>query len=133
MPEVTLTKKLGIKPGMKISFLHTPGDLFGFPGDLPEDVKIDNIENEGLKDFIHGFYTRETDLVRDIHYLKKKLKKEGMIWISWPKGGSGMATDLNREKVREEVLKEGLIDVKVCSVNSTWSALKFVYRIKNRS
>jgi hypothetical protein len=47
------------------------------------------------------------DQVRDIHYSKKRLKKDDMIWISWPKGDSGMASDLNRKKAREEVLKEG--------------------------
>ncbi|MBR9998516.1 MAG: DUF3052 family protein [Cyclobacteriaceae bacterium] len=117
---------------MIISFVQAPENLFRIPGDLPEDIHVEEIGSGRLKDYIHGFYTMEKDLARDIYFLKSQLKKDGMIWISWPKGGSSVITNLNREKVREEVLKEGLVDVKVCSVDQTWSALKFVYRLKNR-
>ena len=51
-----------------------------------------------------------------------------MIWISWPKGGSGVDTDLNRDLIREFILQTELVDVKVCSVNEIWSGLKFVIR-----
>jgi hypothetical protein len=67
-----------------------------------------------------------------ISLIKKHLKKDGMIWISWPKRNSGKETDMNRERIREIILKEGLADIKVCSLDEIWSALKFVYRRKDR-
>jgi hypothetical protein len=60
------------------------------------------------------------------------LTKSGMLWISWPKKASGMVTDLDENKIREYGLANGLVDVKVCAVDDTWSGLKFVYRIKDR-
>jgi hypothetical protein len=55
-----------------------------------------------------------------------------MVWISWPKKSSGVATDLDENLVRDIGLKAGLVDVKVCAVDETWSGLKFVYRLTDR-
>ena len=63
---------------------------------------------------------------------KMFLKKNGMMWISWPKKSSKIKTDLYENVIREFGLKEGLVDVKVCAVDETWSGLKFVIRLKDR-
>jgi hypothetical protein len=55
-----------------------------------------------------------------------------MLWVSWPKKSSGVATDLDENVVREIGLKAGLVDVKVCAVTDIWSGLKFVRRVKDR-
>ena len=60
------------------------------------------------------------------------MKKDGMIWMSWPKKASGIVTDINREVIREYGLDIGLVDVKVAAFDETWSGLKFVYRLKDR-
>lgn len=64
--------------------------------------------------------------------LKPVLTKSGMLWISWPKKTSGVTTDLDENKIRAFGLANGLVDVKVCAVDETWSGLKFVYRTKDR-
>jgi hypothetical protein len=132
MSKISLVKKLGIKSGMRISIIKDDGNSFPVLDDLPEGISIVNIRNNELLDFILGFYIHEQNLLRDIYYLKTHLKKEGMIWISWPKKNSGKETDLNRDLIREIILNEGLVDIKVCSLNEIWSALKFVYRRKDR-
>jgi hypothetical protein len=48
------------------------------------------------------------------------------------KKASGVATDLDENKVREIGLAVGRADVKVCAVNEVWSGLKFVIRVKDR-
>jgi hypothetical protein len=55
-----------------------------------------------------------------------------MLWVCWPKGASKVKTDLNENIVREIGVKNGLVDIKVCAVDETWSGLKFVYRLKDR-
>ncbi|MCB0620601.1 MAG: DUF3052 family protein, partial [Saprospiraceae bacterium] len=60
------------------------------------------------------------------------LAKDGLLWVSWPKGGSGLETDLKRDPIREYLLAQGLVDTKVASVDEQWSGLKFVYRLKDR-
>ena len=49
-----------------------------------------------------------------------------MMWISWPKKSSGIKTDIDGNKVRSHILLNGLVDVKIASVDKTWSALKAV-------
>jgi hypothetical protein len=55
-----------------------------------------------------------------------------MLWIAWPKRASGKATDLDENLVRDTGLGFGLVDVKVCAIDETWSGLKFVIRLKDR-
>ena len=55
-----------------------------------------------------------------------------MIWIAWPKKSSGVATDLLFDSVQRIGLDAGLVDVKICAVDETWSGLKFVFRLKDR-
>jgi hypothetical protein len=49
-----------------------------------------------------------------------------MIWVSWPKKSSGVATDLSDAVVRDTALPLGLVDIKVCAIDDIWSGLKFV-------
>ena len=62
-----------------------------------------------------------------------KLRPDGTIWISWPKRASGVSTDVTEDTVRELALPLGLVDVKVVAVDDTWSGLKLVRRVQNRS
>ena len=62
----------------------------------------------------------------------KALAPAGMLWISWPKKSSGVATDLTENLIRDTGLALGLVDVKVCAVDETWSGLRFVYRLSDR-
>jgi hypothetical protein len=55
-----------------------------------------------------------------------------VIWVSWYKKSSGIATDLNEDLIRGYALKNGLVDVKVCAVSEQWSGLKLVVPLKNR-
>jgi hypothetical protein len=56
-----------------------------------------------------------------------------MLWIAWPKKSSGVPSDLDENKIRETGLAAGLVDVKVCAINETWSGLKFVKRVADRA
>ena len=65
-------------------------------------------------------------------YEKIALKKNGLFWVSWPKGSSKIKTELNRDLIREYLIKIGLVDVKVVAIDQDWSGLKFVYRLIDR-
>jgi hypothetical protein len=71
-------------------------------------------------------------LRREFSRVAKLLAPAGMLWISWPKKSSGVATDLDEDEVRRIGLGAGLVDVKVCAVSDVWSGLKFVIRVKDR-
>mgnify|MGYP000972509108 CR=1 FL=1 len=87
---------------------------------------------KGEFDFIHFFTKEKKELEATLPKLLKVLKQTGMIWISWPKGASKIKTDVNENLVRELALSIGLVDIKVCAVDETWSGLKLVIRKENR-
>lgn len=126
-----LAKKLGIKEGYTVLFVNEPTHYLGLFEDFPEVQYLKTVSEESV-DFIHLFCTQNADFERESLELKPLLKKTGILWVSWPKGSSKVETDLNRDIIREYLLSNGLVDVKVCAVDSNWSGLKFMYRIKDR-
>lgn len=127
----SLVDKLGIKEGHRVAILDAPADYVEILGELPTQVKPAR-ELRGEKDFLQFFTKSRPELERKFLVLKASLAQNGMVWISWPKGSSGVPTDLNENLVREIGLSHGLVDVKVCAIDETWSGLKFVYRTKDR-
>jgi hypothetical protein len=126
-----LIVKLGIKPGMRVHLVRPPANYFELLGELPRDVTIAR-SARGQFDFIHWFTTDEDKFESAVHKLKTHLAIDGMLWISWPKKSSSIASSLDENMVREFGLAAGLVDVKVCAVDQDWSALKFVFRLKDR-
>ena len=127
----SLVEKLGIKDGNKVAILNSPANYSVTLGPLPKNVvAVKKLQAE--TDFIHFFSKQRQDLESKFSSLKQSLAQDGILWVSWPKGASGVATDLTENIVREIGLKNGLVDIKVCAVDETWSGLKFVYRLKDR-
>ncbi len=126
-----LAKKLGFKPGIKVRLVHHPEEYRSYFQHFPDDIKLIDSNTE-LVHFIHYFAKEEETLHRDLPPLIKQLQQDGMIWISWPKKSAKIQTDLTGNIVRQIGLRQGLVDIKVCAINETWSALKFVIPVKNR-
>lgn len=126
-----LIKKLGIKPGFRIGLIDAPANYLDLLGKLPDDVTIKK-RLAGTCDFVHLFADRATKLAKDFPRAKRVLDTNGLIWVSWPKKSSGVETDVTEALVRSSGLDIGLVDVKICAVDETWSGLKFVYRLKDR-
>jgi hypothetical protein len=68
-----------------------------------------------------------------VHRLQPLLDPAGFLWISWPKRASKVPTDVTEDIIRDVILPIGLVDVKVCAVDATWSGLKLVIRKELRS
>ena len=127
-----LAKKLGIKEGTRIALVNAPKDFQSELGELPDGVKFLKPSTNSL-DLILFFVLSERALARDFAKLAERITANGMIWIAWPKKSSGVVTDLSEQRVRQIGLDAGLVDVKICAIDETWSGLKFVYRLKDRS
>jgi hypothetical protein len=126
-----LNRKLGIREKSVAYILNGPKNYFDLVSPLPAGVKIVKTPKNDL-DFIHLFATEKKDFERSFLALRKFLRKDGMLWISWPKKSSKVETDLDENIIRDFGLENGLVDVKVCAVDDVWSGLKFVYRVKDR-
>ena len=121
-----LHKKLGIKPHAIIYLIDAPEGFEKSIPDLPEGVSFER-EIPKQNDLVIWFVKSQRDLDRHISKVKAKVGKGGL-WIAWPKKTSGVASDLSQTAVRKKGLSSGLVDYKVCSIDKTWSGLKFALR-----
>jgi hypothetical protein len=127
----SLAKKLGIKPGFKIRLVRQPDYYFTLFTDMPQDLFI--LKDKKIKkNLVHYFVTDARDLRSDIAFLRNEIEPNGMIWVSWPKKASKVPTDITEDVIRNLALANGLVDIKVCAVNETWSGLKLVIPVKDR-
>ncbi len=126
-----LAKKLGIKEGSKVRLVNQPAYYLKLFTDLPEQVQF-LTDKKSSKDLVHYFTKEKKNLLKDITALRNEIFPDGMIWISWPKKASKIATDITEDVIREIALSNGLVDVKVCAVDEIWSGLKLVVPVKDR-
>ncbi|HEX4591016.1 MAG TPA: hypothetical protein VH120_13855 [Gemmataceae bacterium] len=126
-----LVQKLGIKPDARVHFADAPADFATTLRPLPAGVEQVGGAAKNL-DFAVLFVADRAALTKQFAKLAARLRKAGMLWVAWPKKASGVPTDLTENVVRDLGLAAGLVDVKVCAIDETWSGLKFVYRLKDR-
>jgi len=126
-----LAQKLGIKAGTKVVALGTPVGYRRWLAPLPEGVSFHEKAITGSV-FVHLFVTERRTLEKELKRLRKLLADAGVLWISWPKKASGVATNVTEDVIRDICLPLGFVDVKVCAVDETWSGLKLMIRRENR-
>jgi hypothetical protein len=127
-----LVKKLGIKPGHRISTVNAPTEFDKELGSLPESATYVGASAKNV-DVIVCFAKSRAIYQKQLPALANRIKDDGMIWIGWPKKTSGVATDMSENLVRDSALELGLVDIKVCAIDETWSGLKLVIRKENRA
>ena len=122
-----LARKLSLRDGLRTWW-----------DEMPPGVRHE-IEEEGLRlqlliwpeppiDAAHIFVTSRIDLAAAIGRLRPKLAPDGFLWVSWPKKASRVPTDITEDVIRDLAPPTGLVDVKVCAVDTVWSGLKLVIR-----
>jgi hypothetical protein len=125
-----LAKKLGLKAGVVV-VLNEPKGFRKLLTDLPAGVRF---TDSAAKDSaaVLFFTTQRKEVEKVLPRLMKQLASDGMIWMAWPKKASGVETDITEDVIRDTALPLGLVDVKVCAIDETWSGLKLVIRVANR-
>jgi hypothetical protein len=121
----SVAQKLGIKPGFCIFADGARSAYEKIVGPLPPGTSIRAKAKPPL-DMVHLFATQASGLAAKLRGYRKAIAPDGMIWVSWPKKSSGVATDLSDVVVRETALPLDLVDIKVCAIDDVWSGLKFV-------
>jgi hypothetical protein len=125
-----LPKKLGIKEQHSVLLIDLPADV---KAELKSTLANCRIAKDEPVDFAMIFVKSASGLRWQFSRIATQLAPAGMLWVSWPKKASGLATDLGENEVRKVGLDAGLVDVKVCAVNEVWSGLKFVRRVTDRA
>lgn len=126
-----LPRKLGIRPGARVALLGAPPGARGLLDPLPDGVRLLGRIAPDL-DVIVLFALRRAEVVRRLAAARRALRPDGGLWVAWPKRASGVPTDLTEDVVREVGLAAGLVDNKVCAIDTTWSGLRLVVRLRDR-
>jgi len=122
-----LAKKLSLKDGMRVW-------REGMPDSVAHEIASEGLALDLLTvaeapiDAAHVFVTKRAMLEERLRQLMPPLSASGFIWVSWPKKASKVATDITEDTIRDVCLPTGLVDVKVCAVDATWSGLKLMKR-----
>jgi hypothetical protein len=126
-----LLKKLGIKETHRVWLLHAPDDYLDW---LETDISAQVCGPGQVPDFVHLFAADWSTFVKSMRSLAPAWKKNPqlVIWVSWYKKSSGIATDLTEDGIRGYALDNGLVDIKVCAVSEQWSGLKLVVPLNKR-
>jgi len=127
-----LVKKLGIKMGDRIFLENAPPGYLKLVAPLPQDVEVLTRLSANI-DVAHIFSTSKSQLERALKRVLPNLQADGAIWVSWPKKSAKVPTEVGEDTIRETAFPLGLVDIKVCAVDDTWSALKLVIRKKLRN
>ena len=126
-----LPQKLGIKPGMILVAIDPPDNYRKLLEPIPSGVNFAR-RPVGKTKFVHLFVKERGGLAKHLQSLRQKIAQDAAIWVSWPKKSSGVPTNITEDVIRAVALPLGLVDVKVCAVDETWSGLKLMIRRENR-
>jgi len=122
-----LAKKLGITQGSRVWLRGAPAGFGDTLQPLPDGVTFERRPGPRV-DVAHVFVTRREELAGTLGALRRQLRPEAALWISWPKKSAKVPTTVTEDTVRELALPLGFVDVKVCAVTDVWSGLKLVVR-----
>jgi hypothetical protein len=127
----SLAAKLGLKAGMRVRLVAAPAGYWQL-AEFDGASVLEAPRGKSL-DFVHAFFADRAALARALPGLAAAIAADGMIWVSWRKKSAAPDSDLDENAVRAVALPLGLVDVKVCAVDATWSALKLVWRRERRT
>lgn len=129
-----MVRKLGLTHGMRVSLVNPPAHYWDLLGVGPASLGLDQMteDSDQKADFIHLFATDQATLHEAFASARASMRQDGMVWASWPKKSSGIPSEIGRSEVMAAGKMAGLVDIKVCAVDESWSGLKFVIPTKER-
>lgn len=122
-----LARKLGLKEGSRVLLEDPPTGYLKLLEPVPAGVRFESRLTRDT-DIVHIFAESAAALAKRLEALRKSIRPDTAIWVSWPKESSKVPTDITEDTIRAVALPLGLVDIKVCAVSEVWSGLKLVIR-----
>ena len=122
-----LARKLGIAESSRVLLVNPPENYESLVQPLPAGVVFETEASQSV-DIAHIFVTKKEELAKHLAVLRKTLRPNAMVWVSWPKKAAKVPTTVAEDTIRELAFPLGFVDVKVCAVSEVWSGLKLVVR-----
>jgi len=127
-----LPKKLGITESAHVALIGAPSEYESLLGVLPVGARLGAALSQKTN-LVHVFVTQREELAVHLAKLRRTLREDAVVWVSWPKKASKVATTVTEDVIRELALPLGFVDIKVCAVSEVWSGLKLVVRKELRA
>jgi len=122
-----LARKLGLQAASRVLLANAPIDYEQWLAPLPAELQFTR-RADAQVDIAHVFVTDREDLARQLAALRRHLRSDAAVWVSWPKKAAKVATNVTEDVIRDIALPLGFVDIKVCAVTEIWSGLKLVVR-----
>ena len=122
-----LARKLGLAESSRVLLVNPPENYESLVQPLPAGVVFETEASQSV-DIAHIFVTKKEELAKHLAVLRKALRPNAMVWVSWPKKAAKVPTTVAEDTIRELAFPLGFVDVKVCAVSEVWSGLKLVVR-----
>lgn len=120
----TWEQKLNLKPGWRISVERAPEEVLeGLKRDLPGYTIAAGFSGEEECAIL---FLRS---LPEVHSLLPPFfacaADTPVIWLAYPKGSSGVSTDINRDILWKEIAPMGWHPVRQVALDEVWSVLRF--------
>jgi hypothetical protein len=119
-----LSRKLGIKPGMKILLGDAPADFAGLLGNLPDGAKLLKNPSDAA-DCVITFVRNKADVRARASAALNAAGDKGLLWFAYPKKSGALQSDLSRDSGWEPVYEAGWDSVAQISIDDTWTGFRF--------
>ena len=121
MPESALARKLKLRAGQRATLVNAPAGYDKELRPLPDDVELASTLT-GDFDWVQVFVKNQAEAAKLVPRAAKALRPSSALWVSFPKGTSGIQTDLTRDKGWDALRELDLKWITLVSVNGRWSA-----------
>ena len=119
-----MMEKLQLKAGQRLTLVNPPQNMQQSLSDQMAEIKVSDalsVQPDGVLSFVR---TKE-EVLALAPAVFQSVKSGGLVWIAYPKGGSGIATDLNRDSLWAALDSSGWRPVRNVAIDEIWSALRF--------
>ncbi|HYX11752.1 MAG TPA: hypothetical protein VE817_07220 [Candidatus Acidoferrum sp.] len=123
MPERTTAEKPQIKAGQRVAAIDPPTDYHSLVAGLPPGTTV--VSDPAGADVVHLFVVTQADLVRRWPDIVDAARTASIVWISYPKRGPGVSTDLTRDSGWRPLRDAGWDPVSQVAIDDRWSALRW--------
>jgi hypothetical protein len=117
-----LIQRLQISKARHDLILNAPSSYLDLLKDVP-DFHFDKAP-KGKYDFAQLFVVNQAELDQNIDQVLGALEYDAMFWICYPKGTSGIKTDINRDTIWKQMTAKGIRPVSNLAIDDTWSAIR---------
>ncbi len=117
-----LLKRLQLPKASRALVLNAPAEYLALLKELP-DLSFDQTPT-GKYDYAQLFARDLAELDRLVDTALPAIEYDALLWVCYPKGSSGIKTDINRDIIWKHLAGRRIRPVTMLAINKTWSAMR---------